>query len=629
MQFVTCCNYFKCYNLRIYYNTHTKAIFGIFVWIQFRLKKFNKYDAFGIYKQLWISSILFFIFEIIANIATAIGTAWFWYDEEYWIIYYYWQTIYFFVILYFEVPSIERLRKQMQQQVKTIIKEESRGIIWNDIVTTPFGYSSFMNHLELEWSLENLLFITEYIQIKDILLEQNINIKDNLLSLKRPSSFHVNIPYQHEIAIDIHNINNNNINNNNIHSSNNNNYSYNKHSHNNINIDDPVDHTIDDISSPDSFNNGSSSNINIGISSGGIGGGGGGGAHHRRAVTEDEIVYENELPAGPASLHKQPSMSRSKISVTLSRMNSRRKLKGSHSQANSTTNVFHQFGIDVPQSSIVNQFLINKNNNNNHNNHNNNNNNNNNSSDNINISGNFNNGGKNGQGIINAFCALYSKYIDAVKAPLMINISDYRRKKLEKLLDKEYYHHIKHDLKKTKNKSLTKSGHDGGLNNVSGSYSVTLNVHNVSASSPSGDRIGNRNRDTNDVETKITKDGILTKMRSGSSSPISPGNNSNNSNSNDDEYDLDFGTAGSMVNVNVNVGDRSDASIVSDCVCLVERQWKEKDCSMEWLLDTLFQDMDVAANEIGRLMMDSFHRFRNQNPQVFAKALKLAKKVAN
>ena len=41
---------------------------------------------------------------------------------------------------------------------------------WSTAVTTPYIYETFMNHLETEFSVENLLFITEYVQIKQVLM---------------------------------------------------------------------------------------------------------------------------------------------------------------------------------------------------------------------------------------------------------------------------------------------------------------------------------------------------------------------------------------------------------------------------------------------------------------------------
>lgn len=45
---------------------------------------------------------------------------------------------------------------------------EIQNARWYDIVSTAMGYQSFMNHLETEFSIENLLFVTEYIQIKNV-----------------------------------------------------------------------------------------------------------------------------------------------------------------------------------------------------------------------------------------------------------------------------------------------------------------------------------------------------------------------------------------------------------------------------------------------------------------------------
>lgn len=113
---------------------------GIYIWTKFRLKKFNKYDAFGIFKQLWLSSILIVLFEIITIIATTIGTAWFWYGEEYWIAYYYWQTLHCFAILYVEIPSIFKFgqasTKTTEQDMKTPELDRAQ---WMDIVGSGLG----------------------------------------------------------------------------------------------------------------------------------------------------------------------------------------------------------------------------------------------------------------------------------------------------------------------------------------------------------------------------------------------------------------------------------------------------------------------------------------------------------
>ena len=43
----------------------------------------------------------------------------------------------------------------------SIINMSKKRLRWNDIVTTPMGYEAFMNHLETEFSNENLMMVTE------------------------------------------------------------------------------------------------------------------------------------------------------------------------------------------------------------------------------------------------------------------------------------------------------------------------------------------------------------------------------------------------------------------------------------------------------------------------------------
>eukprot|EP01084_Bolivina_argentea_P029151 54108_1 len=46
------------------------------------------------------------------------------------------------------------------------------GVSWSKIVATKEGYESFANFLEREFSIENILFVTEYIQLKKAMLTQ-------------------------------------------------------------------------------------------------------------------------------------------------------------------------------------------------------------------------------------------------------------------------------------------------------------------------------------------------------------------------------------------------------------------------------------------------------------------------
>eukprot|EP01083_Nonionella_stella_P013611 38284_1 len=52
----------------------------------------------------------------------------------------------------------------------TITQELQRD--WKDIVNTKEGYEAFADFLQSEWSVENLLFVTEYMQLKSVLLRK-------------------------------------------------------------------------------------------------------------------------------------------------------------------------------------------------------------------------------------------------------------------------------------------------------------------------------------------------------------------------------------------------------------------------------------------------------------------------
>ena len=161
------------------------------------MKKFNKFDTFGIHQSLWISSVLFFVCETISLCAAVVLAAWYWYDEHYWIIYYYWQTFFIGCVLYAEIPSIKHLRRQKENEAAIIIGDVDKNkpdIHWTDIVSTVYGYTSLMNHLESEYSIENLLYLTEYMQIKDILLKNNPTIVSTIQNNNKGSYFNIKIP---------------------------------------------------------------------------------------------------------------------------------------------------------------------------------------------------------------------------------------------------------------------------------------------------------------------------------------------------------------------------------------------------------------------------------------------------
>ena len=66
---------------------------------------------------------------------------------------------------------------------------------WSEIVSTSFGYQLFMDHLELEFSIENLLFITEYIQIKYVLSKKFDQLNQLLSSNKNSNNYKKDIGF--------------------------------------------------------------------------------------------------------------------------------------------------------------------------------------------------------------------------------------------------------------------------------------------------------------------------------------------------------------------------------------------------------------------------------------------------
>ena len=68
---------------------------------------------------------------------------------------------------YLTVPHVIKLQDEKFSQItsKNINNQEKS---WQQTVSRNNGYELFMNHLETEFSVENLLFLTEYIQIKNV-----------------------------------------------------------------------------------------------------------------------------------------------------------------------------------------------------------------------------------------------------------------------------------------------------------------------------------------------------------------------------------------------------------------------------------------------------------------------------
>ena len=79
----------------------------------------------------------------------------------------------------------------------------SRHIHWSRVIVTPYIYEKFMNFLTREFAVENLLFITEYIQIKNVLKQKYDNFSQ-MMKENKSIRFDIKLP-QNEI--DNHDIN--------------------------------------------------------------------------------------------------------------------------------------------------------------------------------------------------------------------------------------------------------------------------------------------------------------------------------------------------------------------------------------------------------------------------------------
>ena len=76
----------------------------------------------------------------------------------------------------------------------------SFGSNWFDVVCTGFGYESLMTHLESEFSIENLLLITEYMQVKNVLSDHLNQVMEQLYSNNINTRFTIELPDMNDIA---------------------------------------------------------------------------------------------------------------------------------------------------------------------------------------------------------------------------------------------------------------------------------------------------------------------------------------------------------------------------------------------------------------------------------------------
>ena len=72
---------------------------------------------------------------------------------------------------------------------------------WSKLVTTALGYEQFINHLESEFSVENLLLITEYMQVKHVLKKRFV-IFNKLWKNNESIRFNIDLPEMPDSAFE-------------------------------------------------------------------------------------------------------------------------------------------------------------------------------------------------------------------------------------------------------------------------------------------------------------------------------------------------------------------------------------------------------------------------------------------
>ena len=78
----------------------------------------------------------------------------------------------------------------------TVNGRKRQSTSWSKCMSSPYIYEKFMNHLSREFSVENLLFITEYIQIKNVLKQKYYQLEE-MMKENRSIRFDIKLPKYH------------------------------------------------------------------------------------------------------------------------------------------------------------------------------------------------------------------------------------------------------------------------------------------------------------------------------------------------------------------------------------------------------------------------------------------------
>ena len=171
-----------------------KVTIGGLIWRKFG--QFSNRDSFSIQNDLKA----FIIFGLVTFFPVAYG----YYETEthsgpfyfclYILIVYPVMTI---IPFYIWVPYVIRMQTKKRNKINISKDNGKKRIHWSEVVGDSENYQKFINHLESEFSVENLLFITEYIQIKNLLKQRYNSIWQQLINDKKHASkikFNVLLP---------------------------------------------------------------------------------------------------------------------------------------------------------------------------------------------------------------------------------------------------------------------------------------------------------------------------------------------------------------------------------------------------------------------------------------------------
>eukprot|EP00483_Globobulimina_turgida_P011354 UN11376 len=103
-------------------------------------------------------------------------------------------TLSLYVLIIYPQKKFNHNQSKLSNPMNTLIAKTSGYVSWKKIIESDDGFEQFANFLEKEFSAENILFVTEYVQLKNAMIEcdnlQQIIVNELELSytLKLPKS---------------------------------------------------------------------------------------------------------------------------------------------------------------------------------------------------------------------------------------------------------------------------------------------------------------------------------------------------------------------------------------------------------------------------------------------------------